>query len=43
MAGEDRSIEEKLKVIYDADVAGGAWKLGLEKESIWNVVIRYLN
>lgn len=41
---EDRSIEEKLKVIYDADVAGiGAWKLGLEKESIWNVVIRYLN
>ena len=29
---EDRSIEEKLKVIYDADVAGiGAWKLGLKK------------
>ena len=41
---EDRSIEEKMKVIYNADVAGiAAWKLGLEKESIWNVIIRYLN
>jgi spore germination protein YaaH len=39
-----RSIEEKMKVIYDADVAGiAAWKLGLEKEEIWNVIIRYLN
>lgn len=38
------SIEEKMKVIYDADVAGiGAWKLGLEKEEIWNVIIRYMN
>jgi spore germination protein YaaH len=41
---EDKSIEEKMKVIYDADVAGvAAWKLGLEKESIWNVITRYLN
>jgi len=39
---EDTSIEEKLKVIYEADVAGiAAWKLGLEKESIWNIVTRY--
>ena len=39
---EDKSIEEKLKVIYDADVAGiAAWKLGLEKESTWNVITRY--
>lgn len=39
---EDRSIEEKLKVIYEADVAGiAAWKLGLEKESTWNVITRY--
>lgn len=39
---EDTSIEEKLKVIYEADVAGiGAWKLGLEKDSIWNVITRY--
>jgi spore germination protein YaaH len=41
---EDKSIEEKMKVIYTADVAGVAeWKLGLESESIWNVIERYLN
>ncbi len=41
---EDKSIEEKMKVIYDAGVAGcAAWKLGLESESIWNVIIKYLN
>ncbi len=41
---EDKSIEEKMKVIYNADVAGvAAWKLGLERESIWNVITRYLN
>jgi spore germination protein YaaH len=40
---EDKSIEEKMKVIYDADVAGvAAWKLGLENSSVWNVIIRYL-
>jgi spore germination protein YaaH len=39
-----KSIEEKMKVIYDANVAGiGAWKLGLEKEEIWNIIIRYSN
>ncbi|MDF2541942.1 MAG: hypothetical protein K0S47_1660 [Herbinix sp.] len=41
---EEKSIEEKLKVIYEADVAGiAAWKLGLEKESIWNIIVKYLN
>lgn len=41
---EDKSIEEKMKVIYEAEVVGvAAWKLGLERESIWNVIIRYLN
>ncbi|HKL79740.1 MAG TPA: glycosyl hydrolase family 18 protein [Mobilitalea sp.] len=41
---EDKSIEEKMKAIYGADVAGvAAWKLGLEKESVWNVIIKYLN
>jgi spore germination protein YaaH len=41
---ESKSIEEKMKVIYDADVAGcAAWKLGLEEESIWDVIIKYLN
>lgn len=41
---EDKSIEKKMKVIYKADVAGvAAWKLGVEKDSIWNVIIKYLN
>ncbi len=41
---EDKSIEEKMKAIYNADMAGtAAWKLGLESESVWNVIIRYLN
>ena len=41
---DEKSIEEKMKVIYDANVAGiGAWKLGLEKEEVWNVIIKYLN
>lgn len=38
-----KSIEEKMKVISSVDVAGiAAWKLGLEKESIWNVITPYL-
>ncbi|MDF2538927.1 MAG: hypothetical protein K0S76_1948 [Herbinix sp.] len=41
---EEKSIEEKMKVIYNADVAGiAAWKLGLEKQSVWDVILRYLN
>jgi len=41
---EDKSIEEKMKVIYESDVAGVAeWKLGLEKESIWDAITPYLN
>lgn len=41
---EDESIELKLKTIDEANVAGIAgWKLGLEKESVWNVIIKYVN
>ena len=41
---EETSLEEKMKIIYKADVAGVAeWKLGLENMSAWNVIIRYLN
>lgn len=40
---EDTSFEEKLKAVCEYDVAGiAAWKLGLEKESVWNVINRYL-
>lgn len=41
---EDESIEAKLKLIDQADLAGIAnWKLGLEKESVWNVIQKYIN
>ncbi|MGB8454844.1 MAG: glycosyl hydrolase family 18 protein [Anaerocolumna sp.] len=41
---EEDSIEAKLKLIDQADAAGIAcWKLGLEKESIWDVINKYIN
>lgn len=41
---EDESIEEKMKLIDEAQVAGVAgWKLGLEKASVWNVIVKYVN
>lgn len=41
---EERSIEEKMKVIHDAQIAGvAAWRLGYETPEIWNVILRYVN
>lgn len=41
---EEDSLETKLKAIAKEDVAGIAgWKLGLEKDDIWNVVVKYIN
>ena len=41
---EDSSMEAKMEVINEANVAGiAAWKLGLEKASVWNVIIKYVN
>lgn len=41
---EALSIEAKMKVIDEADVAGVAsWKLGLETSDIWTVINKYLN
>ncbi|MCI8408874.1 MAG: glycosyl hydrolase family 18 [Lachnospiraceae bacterium] len=45
---EEKSIEEKLKVIFaehkQGKIAGvAAWKLGLEKPDIWNVILKYVN
>lgn len=38
------SIEEKLKVLTEHDLAGGAfWKLGFDNDSVWNVTAKYLN
>ena len=41
---DEASIEAKMKLIGQADVAGVAvWKLGLEKNKVWDVIIKYLN
>lgn len=41
---EEESIDVKMKQIYDADLAGVAsWRLGFEKASIWDVILKYVN
>lgn len=41
---DEKSIELKMKAASDADVAGMAyWKLGMEKESIWKVIQKFVN
>lgn len=40
---EERSIEEKVKLLEKYDLAGVAgWKIGLEKPEIWDVLNQYL-
>lgn len=41
---EERSIEERLKLMNEYKLAGVAhWKIGLEKSSIWDVILKYTN
>lgn len=41
---EEDSIELKMKAINKADAAGVAsWRIGFEKNEIWNVINKYLN
>ncbi len=41
---DENSIEEKLKVMKENELAGvSAWKLGLEKSSIWDTILKYVN
>lgn len=41
---EEKSIAEKLKLIKKYDLAGvSAWKLGYERASIWDVILKYVN
>lgn len=41
---EEESIDLKMQSIDEAGVSGVAgWKLGLEKQEIWNVINKYLN
>jgi spore germination protein YaaH len=40
---EERSIEEKVSLVQLYDLAGAAgWKLGLEKDEVWDVLYEYL-
>ncbi len=41
---DNQSLEEKLKVMTEYNVAGSAaWKLGFEDDSTWNVIEKYYN
>lgn len=41
---EEKSIEEKLKLMKTNKLAGiAAWKLGLEKDAIWDTILKYVN
>lgn len=41
---EETSIEEKSKLIKEYNLAGIAeWKLGLERSTIWDVILKYVN
>ena len=41
---DEKSYETKLKAVFEQPIAGvAAWKLGLEKPSIWNVIAKYAN
>lgn len=41
---EERSIEEKMGLIREHNLAGVAsWRLGYERSTIWDVILRYVN
>lgn len=41
---EERSIEEKAKLIKEYNLAGiASWRLGYEKDEIWDVLLKYVN
>ena len=41
---EETSIEDKMQLIKQYDLAGVAsWRLGYERASIWDVILKYVN
>ena len=41
---DDRSLEEKLKVIKSNNLAGVAeWSLGMEDSGVWDLILQYVN
>ena len=40
----EASMEPRLSLMKDRGLAGASfWKLGLEKSSIWDIIIKYIN
>lgn len=40
----EKSIEEKMKLVKEFQLGGvAAWKLGLERDSIWDVIYKYVS
>ena len=41
---EEASIEEKAKLLKEYNLAGiASWRLGYEKDEIWDVILKYVN
>jgi spore germination protein YaaH len=41
---EEKSIEEKMKLVNSYDLAGVAeWRLGFERNTVWGIINKYLN
>lgn len=41
---EERSIEEKAKLVKEYELAGiAAWRLGYERDEIWDIILKYVN
>ena len=41
---EERSIDEKAKLMKEYQLAGiAAWRLGYERDEIWDVILKYVN
>lgn len=41
---DDKSLEEKMNLVKDYNLGGVAsWKLGLESDSVWDVILKYVS
>ena len=41
---DEKSLEEKLKVIRENSLAGVAeWSLGMESSGVWDLILQYVN
>ena len=40
---EEKSVEEKMKLVKRYDIAGAAfWRLGIERDDVWDIISQYL-